>query len=76
MATRIKIAFACYLFVASASIVSGVRYMLASQIMPYHQEAVSVSWGELSPSMPVVSLASFCQSLLEFAIGGVTGRPE
>src|SRR5512139_2560976 len=70
MATRIKIAFACYLFVASASIVSGVRYMLASQIMPYHQEAVSVSWGELSPSiqtMFLVFLHASGMSMLLFA---------
>lgn len=57
MRTRVKIAFACYLFVASAGIVFGLRYILASQILPYHQEAVGVSWGDLSPRIQKMFLA-------------------
>lgn len=58
MKTRIKIAFACYLFVGLVSILFGLRYILASQIMPYHQEAVGVPWGDLPPRIQKFLLAS------------------
>ena len=57
MRTRIKIAFACYLFIGLASIVFGVRYILASQIMPYHQEVVGGKWADLSPRIQKFLLA-------------------
>ena len=57
MSTRIKMAFACYLLVGLAAMVIGLRYILSSQIMPYHQEVIGVNWGDLSPRMQKMFLA-------------------
>jgi len=57
MSTRIKMAFACYLLVGLAWMVIGLRYILSSQIMPYHQEVIGVNWGDLSPRIQKMFLA-------------------
>jgi hypothetical protein len=42
-------AFVCYALAASLSLVFGAMYLVRSQFMPYHQEAVGMAWQQLDP---------------------------
>ena len=56
MSLRNKLAFACFGLVCLAAFIVGVRYLAGSQIMPYHQQAMGVSWEEMMPSAQVQTL--------------------
>ena len=51
-----KIAFGCYLLVALVVAGIGIRYLLASQIMPYHAAAMDSTWENLAPGVQSMSL--------------------
>lgn len=57
MSTRLLIATSCYLLVALISILFGVIYLVKQQFMPYHQQALGMSWSELDAKMRVLILA-------------------
>ena len=56
-----KIAFGGYLIIAIAAVASGLRYLFASQIMPYHLAAMGSTWENLSSGAQVMTL-NFMQS--------------
>lgn len=64
MSTLSLISFISYSFVALVSILFGLIYLTRNQFMPYHAEALSLSWSELSENMQVLILA------LMRAVGG------
>ena len=47
MKTRNKIAFVLYMINSSLSLVFGFKYLLCDTIMPYHHQAIGISWEEL-----------------------------
>ena len=51
-----KIAFGGYLCVALVVTAVGIRYLFASQIMPYHLTAMGSTWEHLSPGAQVMTL--------------------
>ena len=57
MSTRMKIALVCYLLVAVATVASGLLYFLASEIMPYHQQVVGMTWDKIDPRFQKMFLA-------------------
>jgi hypothetical protein len=64
MSTLTLISFISYSCVALVSILFGLIYLLRNQFMPYHAEALSLSWSELEENMQVLILA------LMRAVGG------
>jgi len=48
-----------------ASLFMGQLYLLSSEFMPYHADALSLEWGEVSPELKVLLLA-----LMRVAGGG------
>ena len=66
MSTTFTIAFACYALGALISIAFGVNYLLRSEFMPYHREAVGVDWQQLDPRMRVL-----LTGLMRVAAGGM-----
>lgn len=59
------ISFISYSCVAFISILFGLIYLTKNQFMPYHAEALGLSWSELSENMQVLILA-----LMKAAGGG------
>jgi peptidoglycan/LPS O-acetylase OafA/YrhL len=57
MSTKMKIALVCYLVVAVATLSGGLVYFLASQIMPYHQQVIGVTWDKIDPRIQKLFLA-------------------
>ena len=57
MSTLSLISFISYSCVALVSILFGLIYLTRNQFMPYHAEALSLSWSELSENMQVLILA-------------------
>ncbi len=51
-----RIALVCYLLLAAAAAFMGVRYIFADQIMPYHLEAVGLSWPDLPAGFQIMML--------------------
>ncbi len=51
MNTRDKIAFVLYMIVAVLSLIFGIRYLFCDTIMPYHQQAIGMTWLELEPGL-------------------------
>lgn len=49
MSLRNGIAFACIAACALVELGLGLVYATASEVMPYHREALGVSWAELEP---------------------------
>jgi hypothetical protein len=49
MSIRVKIALVCYLLVAVATVAVGLLYFLASEIMPYHQQVIGMTWDRVDP---------------------------
>ena len=64
MSTTFLISFISYSFVAVVSIVFGLIYLIKNQFMPYHSEALGLSWSDLDPKKQVLILA------LMRAVGG------
>jgi hypothetical protein len=56
MKISIKIAFVGYLLVALLFALNGIVYLVANQVMPYHQEAMGGSWNSFSTGVQVMSL--------------------
>jgi hypothetical protein len=59
-------AFACYALGAIISIAFGVNYLLRSEFMPYHREAVGLDWQQLDPRMQAL-----LTGLMRVAAGGM-----
>lgn len=57
MNTKIKVAFICYLLVALVSVVGGLYYFFAPELMPYHQEVIGMDWEEVDPQFQLMFLA-------------------
>jgi hypothetical protein len=60
-----RLAFGCYTLAALAALLFGSIYLLRSSYMPYHADAVGLSWMELDPNMQTLLLA-----LMRVAGGG------
>ena len=56
MPLRLKIAFSLNILVSIALIASGLRYLLSSQIMPYHLQVIGRSWNDLDPRLQMMLL--------------------
>lgn len=46
---RNRLAFLCLVIPALAEVGLGVVYLTASKVMPYHEQAMGVSWSQLTP---------------------------
>jgi hypothetical protein len=57
MSTLFLISFMSYGCVALLSILFGLVYLTRNQFMPYHAEALGLSWSELAEKMQVLILA-------------------
>ncbi len=57
MSTTYHISFISYSFVALVLIVFGLIYLIKNQFMPYHSEALGLSWSDLEPNLQVLILA-------------------
>ena len=64
MSTTSLISFISYSLVALVLILFGLIYLLKNQFMPYHSEALGLSWSELEPKKQILILA------LMRAVGG------
>ncbi len=51
-----KIAFIGFSLVSVATILLGVRYALSTEIMSYHQDAIGMSWQEMTDGVRIMSL--------------------
>jgi hypothetical protein len=56
MNTRNRLAFACIAIAALSELGLGLVYLTASEVMPYHKEALGVGWSELEPGVRVMLL--------------------
>jgi hypothetical protein len=56
MSTKTKIAFVCYLLAILVHVGVGVRYLLAAEIMPYHQQVTGADWADLAPGVQAMLL--------------------
>ena len=65
MSTRNKIAFWCYVVALVGPGVFGVMFLLRSDFMPYHADAVGMPWSEVSAPFQILIMA-----LLKLAGGG------
>ena len=65
MSTTFLISFISYSFVALVLIVFGLIYLIKNQFMPYHSEALGLSWSDLKPNFQVLILG-----LMRVAGGG------
>ena len=50
MTNRDRVAFACYLVPALTLLTFGIRYLTASEFMPYHAAALGREWSDLLPN--------------------------
>jgi hypothetical protein len=57
MKTRRKIGFGIYLLSGIMGIFAGFLYFFASQMMPYHRQAIGKNWGDLENGIRVIILA-------------------
>ncbi len=70
MTNRDRIAFGCYLVPALTLLAFGVRYLTASEFMPYHAAALEREWADLLPNEQGVMLAALRGGGGGFFIGG------
>ena len=56
MTFRLKIAFVLNILVSLALIAFSLRYLLSSQIMPYHLQVIGRSWNDLDPRLQMMLL--------------------
>ncbi len=71
MSLRERLATACYLLPALTLLLFGVRYLTASEFMPYHETGMQRAWSELMPHEQGVMLASLRGGGGGFVLGGV-----
>lgn len=71
MSLRNKLAFACFALVCLAALGTGVRYITASRIMSYHQQAMGVAWEAMAPSAQAQTLNFARAGGLGFLVTGV-----
>lgn len=71
MTTRDRVAFGCYLAPALTLLAFGIRYLTASEFMPYHSAALGREWTDLLPNEQGVMLAALRGGGGGFVIGGV-----
>ncbi|MGQ0793977.1 MAG: hypothetical protein ACT4NX_07845 [Deltaproteobacteria bacterium] len=57
MPRKMKLALASNLILASAMIAAGITYLLAPKLLPYHEQVLAVSWGEIPPRFQEMFLA-------------------
>jgi hypothetical protein len=50
------VAFVCYALAALLSLLFGTMYLVRSQFMPYHEEAVGIPWQQLDPRFQALLL--------------------
>jgi hypothetical protein len=72
MPVRNRIAFGLYLIIATGAVAVGLRYSCSPRIMPYHQQALGVSWDDLGPREQSVLLALLRGTGLCALITGLT----
>src|SRR3954462_11668598 len=72
MTVRTKFAFLCFLIIAVAEVSVGLRYSFSPTIMPYHQQALGVSWADLAPREQMVLLALLRGTGLCALVTGIT----
>lgn len=72
MTKRERAAFVCYLVPALTLLGFGIRYLTASEFMPYHAAALGREWSNLLPNEKGVMLASLRGGGGGFVIGGVS----
>jgi len=70
MTSRDRVAFGCYLVPALTLLAFGVRYLTASEFMPYHAAALEREWSDLLPNEQGVMLAALRGGGGGFVIGG------
>lgn len=70
MTIRDRVAVGCYLLPALTLLAFGIRYLTASEFMPYHADALGREWGDLSPHEQGVMLAALRGGGGGFVIGG------
>ena len=56
MTSKLRIAFFLNVLVSIALIAFGLRYVLSSQIMPYHLQVIGRSWNDLDPRLQMMLL--------------------
>ena len=56
MILRLKIAFVLNILVSIALIAFSLRYLLSSQIMPYHLQVIGRSWNDFDPRLQMMLL--------------------
>jgi hypothetical protein len=71
MTNRDRVAFGCYLVPALTLLAFGIRYLTASEFMPYHSAALGREWSDLLPNEQGVMLAALRGGGGGFLIGGV-----
>ena len=57
MPTTLLISFISYGTIALTSILFGLIYLLRDRFMPYHSEALELSWSDLEPNLQILILA-------------------
>lgn len=72
MTNRERLAAACYVVPGLVLLGFGLRYLTASEFMPYHAAGLQRSWQELLPHEQGVMLAALRGGGGGFLIGGVT----
>lgn len=68
MKARATIAFLCFLLAGITLAAFGLVYLLSPKFMPYHADAIGISWEELTPRYQALLLA-----LLKAVGGGFLG---
>jgi hypothetical protein len=57
MTGTLTAAFICYLVVTLLLVIFGATYLTRSKFMPYHQQALDLSWSDLDARMQTLLLA-------------------
>ena len=72
MRLALKISFVCYLLIVAALAYTGIRYLLASEIMSYHLAAMGSSWDDLSPGAKVMTLCFMKSAAAGFVASSIS----
>jgi hypothetical protein len=56
MTSKLRIAFFLNVFVSIVLIAFGLRYVLSSQILPYHLQVIGRGWNDLEPRLQMMLL--------------------
>ncbi|WP_087018441.1 hypothetical protein [Thaumasiovibrio subtropicus] len=69
---RNRISLTLYSLCALALTGAGLRYLFATEIMPYHLDAMALTWQDLSPGMQVMTLNFMKSAGVGMFTSGVT----